>query len=243
MSAEEAAVWTGNGHTVQILSEALPDGAPDADGNSIEAFNTNRSFAAQSGGMPIRIAATLVAYHDGACPHLRADMRCGNYAARPRICRIYPLNRRPGDDFDRRAKVCPPEAWDESHPALMAGSQIVDDEAARVLAAHREMAMREVPLIKALCRMLGIAEAAFANEGLAVHTPEPANLHGALRELIGGFAPPAGGADWTILTNRAPTFDMLAGVGCHAAIVKRGAGYLGSFADDPGDAGTAAGGR
>lgn len=230
LSAEEASIWTGNGHTVQILSEALPvvPGAADDDD-----FNLGRSFAARSGGMPIRIAATLVAYHEGACPHLLPDMRCGNYAARPRICRIYPLDRLPGIRFDARAKVCPPEAWHESQPLLMSGARIADNEAARVLAAHRETARREVPLMEALCRKLDISAAAFANEGLAVHTPEPATLHSALRELAAGFAPPEGPANWTIVTNRAPTLAMLADAGCDAGMVTRGAGYLGSFADEP----------
>lgn len=232
LSAEEAAVWVGNGHTVQVLSEALPvvPRAADADDPGIV-----RSFAAMSGEMPIRIAATLVAYHDGACPHLQSDMRCGNYAARPRICRIYPLDRLAGVRFDMRTKVCPPEAWLESHPPLIDGARIFDPEAVAVLVQHRVIARQEVPLMEALCRKLGIAAAAFAGEGLAVHTPEPAALLGALRDLAEGFAAPEGPGDWTIVTNRAATFAMLTGAGCTAGMVARGAGYLGSFPDEPGD--------
>jgi len=232
LSAEEAAVWAGNGHAVQILCEALPvvPGAVDADDP-----DTVRSFAAVSGEMPIRIAATLVAWHDGACPHLLPDMRCGNYAARPRICRIYPLDRLAGVRFDTRGKVCPPEAWEERHPPLTDGVRIFDPEAVAVLAQHREIARRDVALMEALCRKLGIGAAAFAGEGLAVHTPEPAALLGALQELAEGFAAPEGPGGWTIVTNRAATFAMLAGASCEAAMVARGAGYLGSFPDEPGD--------
>lgn len=232
LSAAEAAEWAANGHTVQILSEALPAVPSAVSGDD---FNTGRSFSARSGDMPIRIAATLVAYHDGACPHLLPDMRCGNYAARPRICRIYPLDRLAGVRFDPRAKVCPPEAWLEDHPPLIDGARIFDPEAVAVLAAHRETARREVALMDALCRKLGIGSAAFAGEGLAVHTPEPAVLVGVLEELASGFAPAEGPASWTIVTNRAATFAMLAGAGCEAAMVTRGASYLGSFADEPGD--------
>ncbi|MBY0393324.1 MAG: YkgJ family cysteine cluster protein [Novosphingobium sp.] len=232
LSAEEAAVWVGNGHTVQVLSEALPvvPGAADADDPGIV-----RSFAAMSGEMPIRIAATLVAYHEGACPHLLLDMRCGNYAARPRICRIYPLDRLAGMRFETRGKVCPPEAWEERHPPLIDDARIFDPEAVAVLAQHREIARRDVPLMAALCRKLGIGAAAFAGEGLAVHTPEPAALLDALHELPCGLAAPDGPASWTIVTNRAATFAMLAGAGCDAGMVTRGTGYLGSFPDEPGD--------
>lgn len=95
LSVDEATAWAGNGDTVQILTEALPLSQGNADEESHNEYEKARSFPATSGEATIRIAAILVAFHPGPCPHLRPDMRCGNYSARPRICRIYPLESRP----------------------------------------------------------------------------------------------------------------------------------------------------
>ncbi|MEJ2458705.1 MAG: YkgJ family cysteine cluster protein, partial [Novosphingobium sp.] len=181
LSVDEAIVWAGRGHTVQLLTEALPwVGDPDpADAPAL--YRHDRSFPAASGTAPFRITVIPVAYHDGACPHLQQDMRCGNYAERPRICRIYPLEARPFTDLRPENRLCPPEAWSCEFPVLERGGEIADPEAARIVAAHRQAAAADVSVLAAACDALSLSTAAFANEGLAVHVPEPLDLAQILR--------------------------------------------------------------
>lgn len=228
LSVAEAIAWAGRGHPVQLLVEALPwPGEPDpADERAVH--DRDRSFPARSGDVPIRIAAILVAYHEGGCPHLQADMRCGNYAERPRICRIYPLESRRFSSLRPESKLCPAEAWTPDRPLLTREGAIVDAEARRIVADHWRVGLEDVPAVAAACAALGISHAAFANEGLAVHAPAPEALAQALRSAREAPTP----RDWTIVTNRQPTLEMLRDAGCNAAWVSRGADYLGSFADE-----------
>src|SRR3546814_8575294 len=55
-------------------------------------------------------------------------MRCGNYAERPRICRIYPLEARPFIDLRPESKLCPPEAWAPQFPVLERDGKIARSE-------------------------------------------------------------------------------------------------------------------
>lgn len=229
LSIEEARVWAGRGHMTQLLVQAVPDANVDDSGDANAIFDYRRSFPAVSGSMPIRIVATLVGYHVGPCPNLRADMRCGIYAERPRICRIYPLNRRQGDPFDTVRKVCPPEAWSPDNPVLMRGTAIADPLAATIIDDHHAAAIADTPKLTAVCERLGFREAAFSNEGMAVCTLEPDDL---LAALDATGSPGARQTEWTIVTNRQATLAMLHATGCKAAAVSRGPGYLGTFPDE-----------
>lgn len=234
LSAAEALAWAGNGDAVQVLVEALPgDAEPAAGEGSERAFDRARGFAGASGDVPFRIVATLVAHHAGPCPHLRPDMLCGNYEARPRICRIYPLHRRPGVALDPSERLCPPEAWDPGQPLLVRDGEAAEAGDAAIIAAHRAEAVADAPVLRAACAALGITTAAFAGEGLAVHRPAAVDLVAALQAAA--RADGAGGAasDWTLLTNRRATRDMLAGAGCSTRLVAQGEAYLGSFSDEP----------
>ena len=91
LSVDEARAWAGRGHQVDLLAEGWPwpdDGDDPEDG--MAQWRKATSFPVLVGDVPFRINLRLVARHDGPCPHLLPDMRCGNYEARPRICRIYP---------------------------------------------------------------------------------------------------------------------------------------------------------
>lgn len=231
LSVAEALRWAGNGHDVQVLTEAFP-GADGTD-TGLSPFDIGRSFPARSGGVPFRIAATLVAWHEGACPHLLPDMRCGNYANRPRICRIYPLQRRPATPLVPAQRLCPPEAWSADHPLIVANGEVADPADASVMADHRHEAIEDVAVLGGLCGELAITTAAFANEGLAVHPFDPRVLAAALRRAIASSQPVDGAGEWTIVTNRGRTLQMLADAGCRARLVARGLTYLGSFADEP----------
>ncbi|MCJ2187850.1 YkgJ family cysteine cluster protein [Novosphingobium beihaiensis] len=233
LSVDEAIVWAGRGHTVQLLAEALPwVSEPDpADPQALH--QRDRSFPAISGSVPFRIAVTLVAYHNGPCPHLLPDMRCGNYAGRPRICRIYPLESRPFTAMSPENRLCPPEAWASELPVLERDGAIADPEAARIVADHRQAVLAGVPVLAKACEALGLSSAAFANEGLAVHMPEPLVLSETLRGARDGGEEPAEARPWTLVTNRRPTLTMLTDAGCDAALIRQGPGYLGSFPDEP----------
>lgn len=233
LSVDEAIAWAENGDTVQVLTEALPwsDGHAEADAQA--EYQRDRSFPATSGEAMIRIAAILVAFHPGPCPHLRSDMRCGNYAARPRICRIYPLESRPFTSLSVERRLCPPEAWTYKHPLLMIGDVIADPEGAEILAEHRQTLFDDVRVVSASCSALGITDAAFANEGLAVHTPKPSALVAALRSAKNAPSTKPRLNNWTVVTNRKLTLAMLEVAGCTASLTFRGEDYLGSFQDEP----------
>lgn len=232
LSVDEAIAWADNGHCVQILTEALPCHAGDAGDNAQAGYDKARSFPAVSGEMPLRIAAVLVAFHENACPHLQPDMRCGNYAARPRICRIYPLESRPFMKVSPERKLCPAEAWASSHPRLLGGDDIADLVSAKIVADHRRVLTDDVPVVAAACEALKISEAAFANEGFAVHQPDAQCLSAELKRAksaqIDGQTP----RPWTIVTNRGSTRSLLIEAGCVASATRRGKGYLGSFPDE-----------
>ncbi|KHK91166.1 YkgJ family cysteine cluster protein [Novosphingobium malaysiense] len=233
LSVDEAITWAGRGHTVQILSEALPWPADPEPETPQSAYDKARSFPGMSGEIPVRIAIALVAYHEGPCPHLQPDMRCGNYEARPRICRIYPLERRPLTDWTPQDRLCPPEAWNADLPVLTRDGEIAYPEAAGIIEAHRRIALEDVPDLATACEALGVNRAAFANEGLAVHAPDPHVLAKTLQSVRDGKAPPAARRNWTIVTNRKETLALLQQSGCHADLVSQGPGYLGSFPDEP----------
>lgn len=233
LSVDEAIVWAGRGHEVQLLTEALPwAGEPDpADARA--RYQRDRSFAVMSGAAPFRISVVPVAYHAGPCPHLQPDMRCSNYAERPRICRIHPLEARPFIPLRPENRHCPPEAWAPEFPVLERNGEIADPEAARIVTEHRQAAADDVPVLAAACAALGLSTAAFANEGFAVHAIAPLTLAEALRAARDAAPLPDDPQPWTIVTNRRSTWTMLTDAECEAALVQQGAGYLGSFPDEP----------
>lgn len=232
LSVEEAIRWSRQGHRVQFLCDALPDlGDPDP-ADVAAHYRHQRSFAAMSGGLSVRVHAILVASHDGPCPHLQADMRCGDYEERPRVCRIYPAEIAPHVPFDPDIKQCPPEAWDVRQPLFLRDGRIVSDETVALIEAHRRTTRADTPIKATACELLGLNSAALGNEGYVVHSPEPAVLVEILElacsaEHGKGIAPA-----WSILTNRRPTFNMLEDAGARSTLCKAGADYIAFFADE-----------
>jgi Fe-S-cluster containining protein len=232
LSLDEAIVWAGNGHQVQLLCEAIPwprDPLPD----EFElASRRDTSFAAEIGGMPFRIHVMLVAYHQGACPHLQADMRCGNYANRPRICRIYPLESRPFTPMAPATRKCPDEAWTAKAPVLLEDGVIADRAAQEIVAAHRQARIDDTAALEAACAQLDISDAAFAGDGLAVHAPNPAILADSLGRARAASHALPGIGHWEIVTNRQATLELLREAQCPARLVSSAAAFLGSFEPD-----------
>ena len=232
LSVAEARVWAARGHQVDLLVEAWAWPEDMVTGDAATQWRRDTTFAVQIGDVPFRVNLRLVASHVGACPHLLADMRCGNYEARPRICRIYPLESRPFEAMVPERRKCPPEAWDAALPVLERGGVIADDQAAAVVVAHRAAMVADVPLKASLVKVMGLSETAMAGEGLAVYNVAPAVLVEALDVAVRGApekAPP-----WSIVTNREATRAMLAELECPALLVAAGRRYLASFADEGG---------
>lgn len=234
LSVAEARVWTGRGHRVDLLAEGWPwPEADNADGDPDDpALQWRRvtSFPVGIGDVPFRVNLRLVARHVGACPHLLPDMRCGNYEARPRICRIYPLESRPFEAMVPARRLCPPEAWGEGLPVLERDGLAADAEAAAIVEAHRAAMVADVSVKEQLVRVIGWAETAMAGEGLAVREIAPDALIAALDAAErggGGAAQP-----WGIVTNRETTRAMLAELDCPVRQVAAGDGFLATFGDE-----------
>jgi hypothetical protein len=112
-----------------------------------------------SGTIPIRVSVILAAGFEGACPHLRPDMRCGNYDARPRVCRIYPAEISPNVALAPANKACPPETWSDDQPILMREGAPADRDLAsliRDIVRRRGLTSRRnrVPVLPSASRRL-----------------------------------------------------------------------------------------
>lgn len=233
LSVAEARVWAGRGHRVDLLVEGWPwpetdsaDGDPD---DPVAQWRRTTSFPVTVGDVPFRVNVRLVARHEGACPHLLPDMRCGNYDARPRICRIYPLESRPFEAMVPARRLCPSEAWGEGLPVLERDGEAADPQAGVILAAHRAAMIEDVAIKERLVSVMGWAETAMAGEGLAVCEVAPEVLLEALDVAERG-APEAPLA-WLIVTNRESTGAMLAELECPVRLVAAGYGFLAAFGD------------
>lgn len=233
LSVDEAISWAGRGHQVQFLCDSLLALATGPFENSLHRYRAERSFTARSGALPVRINVILVAAFSGACPHLRADMRCGDYERRPRVCRIYPAEIVPDIAIEPRGKACPPEAWGDEQPLLMRGGALVSDETRRLIEEHRAVMLTDIPAKAMACDLLGVRRAALAGEGYTVHSPSPEATVATL--LAAKAATLAANAEqpWSIVTNRQQTLRMLREAEADGGSCRRGDDYLGFFADEP----------
>ncbi|MCI3206769.1 MULTISPECIES: YkgJ family cysteine cluster protein [Pandoraea] len=215
----EALQWIRNGGEVQVLCEAIPWPADPENLDGMAGYKRERSVAAISGGLPVRVVITLVAAFEGACPHLEPDMKCGAYEVRPRVCRIYPAEVNPFVPFVPMEKACPPQAWAPSMPRLMTDGTLVDAPTAALVAHSRQVSVEDMGRKAWLCHRLGVFVASLANEGFAVHTPPSHALESALVE-VQGMDVDAGSIhqEWIFLTNRSPTRDVLQAAGALAVL-------------------------
>ncbi|WP_459622364.1 YkgJ family cysteine cluster protein [Burkholderia sp. 3C] len=244
LAVDEAITWLSRGGEVQLFCDAVPwPEEPPAD-NLLAQHRRRRSFAAQCGTLPVRVAVTLVAAFAGPCPHLRADMACGAYEQRPRVCRIYPAESHPALALDPASKACPPEAWAADRPVLMTEGRLVDAATAELIAQSREADQRDRLAKAYLCAQLGYDTAALANEGFAVYSPAREALRAALEAAqlaaahSDGSAEPHSPYPWRYVTNRASTLATLLSIDAPARLADTapaGAApaYLGFFDAEP----------
>lgn len=224
LSLDEAAAWLRGGGEVQLFSEAIPWPVEPPDDDLPAAHKKRRSFAAASGALPVRVVVSLVAAFDGPCPHLLDDLRCGNYAQRPRVCRIYPAEINPFVALEPSGKGCPPEAWSPVHPVLADSRGYLDPELVETIAAFRATDAHEAEARGALCALLGFESAALANEGYAIFVPGSEALSAALDALTHAdvAALAAQASSWTFVSNRRNTLDTL----CSIDALQQSAGAL-----------------
>ena len=237
LGLHEAMAWLRRGGDVHLLCDAVVWPAEPPAGDALAAYRRQRSFAAASAAMAVRVGVILAASFPGRCPKLRMegsllpglsdcavmdDQRCAIYAERPLVCRIYPASINPFEPLGTESKACPPEAWDARGPAFVRAGRLVDEATHALIEQARHLAMHEMPAKQRLCDTLGIRVAAMANEGFAVHQPPRAALLVALEESCAATAAqaepvvPALPGDWCLLSARAATLEILAEIDAHA---------------------------
>jgi Fe-S-cluster containining protein len=207
VTVTEAIDWLRDGHQVQVICEASPWIPGDEER---AAHLMQRSFAAASGTMQIRMVVTLVANINGACPNLLADSRCGIYERRPLVCRIYPVETNPFIRLETAMKGCPPEAWSAEHPLLQRDGRVVSELIRDDVLRWRGANVADVKMKLKLCAALNIADASVAQEGFLIHSPPIVELLNALSDDREEGEGGADGAQWRLLSDRDDTLDKLA---------------------------------
>lgn len=229
LSVREAADWLARGGSVELLCDAAPAVAGEDD------YWTARAFAAHSGTLPINVHVILTATFAGPCPFLRADLLCGAYEQRPAACRIYPAEVNPARALLPTAKQCPPEAWTDTAPVLIADDgKPADATLAAVIARSRAETQGDAAVKRWICASLGIDRVALRNEGFVIWSPDQARLHGLLADPLQQSAVDVAGPDWRFVAGRAAVRAMIAEAGAHA-VPATGPGaitYHGFHADD-----------
>ncbi len=179
LTVAEAMQWLSRGDEVQLLCEASL--WPEAlDGEPRAAHFKRRSFPVMSGSMPARVVVMLVANVVGACPNLLSDLRCGIYADRPLVCRIYPAEINPLVALMPQNKACPPEAWAEDQPVLLQGGVLRDETIRRDIELSRAADALDADLKYRLCLGLNLAHTALVHEAVLVYSPAANTLLSAL---------------------------------------------------------------
>lgn len=210
----EAIEWLNDNREVQVICEASP-WMPSDDRNADHL--RKRSFAAQSGPMPLRVVVTLVANLAGNCPNLMADGRCGIYERRPLICRIYPAETNPLVQLDPGKKACPPEAWASHHPLLQRGERIASLVVQDDIQRWRDSNVRDVRAKRELCATLNLGLAAISQEGFFIHSPPIADLRQVLSQPRGENDAASSELQWRLVSDRDETLQRLAQAGASAS--------------------------
>jgi Fe-S-cluster containining protein len=216
LSIDEALRWIDRDGTVEILCDALPAAAEFASDDMRQ--YRERAFAARSGSLDIVVGLILVATFAGPCPNLQPDMRCGDYADRPNVCRIYPTEMLPGRAPNPSDKRCPAEAWASTQPAMFDDGGAVSDPVTRIAvdAANRTYAT-EALAKRRLAALLEIEVAALRNEGFAAFRCDPVELRAALLEARDGNCAHLNDRLWHIASASERTTAMIVDAGAAAA--------------------------
>jgi Fe-S-cluster containining protein len=217
LTVDEAQAWLTDGHRVQVMCEALPWPEEPPQANEYAAYRRERSFAAMSGTLAVRIVVILAGDLQGACPNLLPDLRCAIYARRPLVCGIYPAEINPFLELRPQNKGCPPEAWGTGGPVLQRDGVLTDTDVAARVARRRALEVRDVGVKQRLCASLDLHEAALAGEGFLLYSPVPARLAAALKVTAGDDGHAAPERTWCLMSDRPKTIVALRAAGADAA--------------------------
>jgi Fe-S-cluster containining protein len=208
LTVAEAIKWLNRGDEVQLLCEASP--WPHAlDGEPRAAHFKRRSFPVTSGSMPTRVVVMLVANVVGACPNLLPDMRCGIYADRPLVCRIYPAEINPLVALSPQNKACPPEAWAPDQPVLQQGGVLMDQAVRRDIEASRAADALDADLKYRLCLALNLAHSALVHEAVLVYSPAANTLLSALAAATASDSCQEPAVQWRFVSDQPKTMESL----------------------------------
>lgn len=225
LSIDEALRWIDRGGAVEIWCDALP-AAADFTAPDMADYRA-RAFAARSGSLDLAVGLLIVATFAGPCPNLLADMRCGDYAERPNICRIYPAEMIPGRAPNPADKRCPSEAWGVEQPPMFdAGNAIADTVTREAVSGAQITNHSEAPARARLAALLGIDTAALRNEGFTAFQHDPATLRAA---LMACREAEAAVTNWAIASPSAATTALITDAGAVAVAPEHlvGQSYIG----------------
>jgi Fe-S-cluster containining protein len=203
LTAAESVDWLRRGHPVQVICEATPWPVEFPADDQKSAHRRRRSFAAESGSMPIRVVVILAAR--------------GIYERRPLVCKIYPAEINPFVQLEPRNKACPPEAWAGHHPLLQRKGAVVDEKVRRDIQSSRDTDEMETPVKLRLCKALDVSDTALAAEGFVVYSPTIAALLAALSQAMVATDAAPGLHPWRFLSNQSGTVEGLLAGGAIAA--------------------------
>jgi Fe-S-cluster containining protein len=225
LTVAEATSWLNRGHPVQLICEASPWPQGLADEDPKAAHFKRRSFAVTSGMMPTRVVVMLAADIAGACPNLRADLRCGIYEDRPLVCRIYPAEINPLVGLEPKKKACPPEAWTANQPILQRNGTVMSDVIRRDIRSSRDTDALDVAVKNRLCVALNIADTALVHEAVLVYSPTIQALSSALSVATATAGGRNAQAQWRFVSDRPDTIENLAAGGGIALRLPEAAPY------------------
>ncbi|MGA9024441.1 MAG: YkgJ family cysteine cluster protein [Steroidobacteraceae bacterium] len=218
LTVSEAIGWLENGNDVQVICEAEPWPQEPAAGDARAQHRRRRSFPTMCGTLATRVTVLLAANLAGRCPNLLADMRCGIYAHRPLVCRIYPAEINPFVQLSPAHKACPPEAWTDDLPLLQRDGVVIDDATRRDIQRSRDRDAADTAAKEYVCAALGLNRAGLATEGVIVFSPAPTELLAALhRSRCVANHDVAPGA-WQIVSNSSQTVQVILNRGALAAM-------------------------
>jgi Fe-S-cluster containining protein len=212
LTVAEALVWLDDGRDLQVLCDATPWPEEPPNDDAQGQYRRQRSFAAMSGSLPVRIAVILAANLAGACPNLGPDDLCRIHARRPLVCRIYPAEVNPFVALVPANKACPAEAWAKNLPLLQRDGKLMDSRRIDDLRSLRDASAADVGAKQRLCARLGISDAALANEGLCATTVDRETLLRELRLAAAQASAQSPALGWRLVSDRANTISALSTV-------------------------------
>lgn len=175
----ETQQWAARGGQVIVLIEGFISDGP---GMPIEQREhvLRRSLAVPCGTGQVQVSVTFAAFNPGRCLHLDAADRCGIYADRPLVCRIYPMEINPHIPLRPENKDCPPEAWEQGLP-LIHGQVVVDPQLRALIEASRQADRDDIAAKVAVCQALGMTTSALKGNGFTAWLPDMGALGSALQ--------------------------------------------------------------